>query len=52
MAFPLLNAYLQSHFDCNTIEGMQLENEGGGGSLGSHWERIIAYNEMMSSAAF
>lgn len=28
---------------------MQLENEGGSGSVGSHWERTILENEYMTS---
>lgn len=30
---------------------MQLENSGGGGSLGSHWERVQIENEFMTASA-
>lgn len=30
---------------------MLIENEGGSGSLGSHWEKIAIYNEMMTATA-
>lgn len=30
---------------------MELENDGGSGSLGSHWEKVILYNEMMTAVS-
>lgn len=35
------------HYDCPTAEGLELENEGGSGSRGSHWEKSLLENEFM-----
>jgi len=32
-------AFAKKHYNCDIVDGMPLENDGGGGSLGSHWER-------------
>ncbi|EGR30430.1 leishmanolysin family protein, putative [Ichthyophthirius multifiliis] len=40
----------RKYYACPTMEGMQLENEGGSGSLGSHWEQLIVQNEMMMAS--
>ncbi|EGR28964.1 leishmanolysin family protein, putative [Ichthyophthirius multifiliis] len=40
----------RKYYNCPTMEGMQLENEGGSGSLGSHWEQLLVQNEMMMSS--
>jgi len=42
-----LTTRIRSHFNCATIEGAYLENEGGSGSAGSHFERRIFYNEVI-----
>ncbi|EGR31368.1 leishmanolysin family protein, putative, partial [Ichthyophthirius multifiliis] len=41
----------RKYYNCPTAEGMQIENEGGAGSFGSHWERTVIYNEMMTGAS-
>jgi leishmanolysin-like peptidase len=33
-----------------SIEGVDLEDEGGSGSLSSHWERSMLHNEMMCAS--
>lgn len=33
------------------MQGMQLENQGSSGSLGSHWERTLIQNEIMTAQA-
>lgn len=38
------------HFGCDSIKGVELENDGGVGTMGSHWERTIVYNEMMTGS--
>ncbi len=43
-----LNQRLQNHFNCSSVEGAYLENQGGSGSAGSHFERRIFYNEVIS----
>ncbi|EGR30431.1 leishmanolysin family protein, putative [Ichthyophthirius multifiliis] len=40
----------RKYYACPNMEGMQLENEGGSGSLGSHWEQLIVQNEMMMAS--
>jgi len=45
--YPLTD-FLQYHFNCSTLEGAYMENQGGSGSYGSHFERRIFYNEMMT----
>ncbi|KAL4472692.1 hypothetical protein ABPG74_018641 [Tetrahymena malaccensis] len=40
----------QNHFNCPSIEGMYLENQGGSGSKGSHWERDLVSNEFMTAS--
>ena len=35
----------QHHFDCSKLEGVQLEDQGGSGTAGSHWEeRLMVVN--------
>jgi proprotein convertase subtilisin/kexin type 5 len=44
---PLLLAYAKEHFNCNSLKGVPIEDEGTAGSLGSHWEKTIFGNELM-----
>ena len=37
------------HFGCDYIEGIQLENQGGTGSVGSHWESRYMLGDYMIS---
>jgi len=43
---PPLTKRLRSHFNCSSLEGAYLENQGGDGSASSHFERRIFYNEV------
>jgi len=47
-----LTTRLKNHFNCPTLEGGYLENEGGTGSAGSHWERKIFFNEVLIKIQF
>ncbi len=38
----------RKYFGCPTISGVEIENEGGSGSAGAHWERTILHNEQMT----
>ncbi|EKF38912.1 surface protease GP63, putative [Trypanosoma cruzi marinkellei] len=38
----------REHYNCPTAPGMELEDEGYGGTAGSHWERRNALDELMS----
>ena len=46
---PKVLSYVRNHFNCPSLTGVPLENEGGQGSIGSHWEKDIFYNEYMTS---
>ena len=37
------------HFGCDSFVGMDLEDDGGEGSAGSHWDLRVAMNEYMAS---
>ncbi|XGW06157.1 hypothetical protein V3C99_016462 [Haemonchus contortus] len=37
------------HFNCSTLEGAELENQGISGTLGSHWEKRAFENELMTA---
>ena len=39
---------MRKHFNCDSLIGAPLENDGGSGTGGSHWEKDIFYNEYMS----
>lgn len=40
--------YAREYYGCPTIDGMPLENDGGSGSLGSHWEKLFMPTEYMN----
>jgi len=40
------------HFNCDNIEGIELENQGGDGSAGSHWEARIMLGDYMISTDY
>ncbi len=44
---PKLVEVARKHFGCPTIKGVELENQGGTSSLGSHFERTILMNEVL-----
>ncbi|KAL4454178.1 hypothetical protein ABPG74_012135 [Tetrahymena malaccensis] len=39
----------RKHYNCSQLIGMQIENQGGSGSAGSHWERTVIMNEIMTA---
>jgi len=47
---PPLTKRLREHFNCPTLEGAYLENQGGSLSAGSHFERRIFFNEFMTGS--
>jgi hypothetical protein len=48
-----VKSYVQNFFACSdTTIGALLENQGGSGSAGSHWERSIYYDEMMTASVW
>ena len=43
----------KAHFNCSTLEGVQLEDQGGDGTTGSHWEaRITRVRQTMNGMTF
>lgn len=45
---PKVVAFARQHFNCSTLEGVELEDFGGGGTAGSHWEQRVVGNELMA----
>jgi len=45
-----ITSRIRNHFGCDTIPGALLENQGGSGSAGSHFERRVFMNEMMTAS--
>jgi leishmanolysin-like peptidase len=48
---PTALAKARSHFSCSTLNGVELEDEGGTGTKGSHWEQRIYMNEAMTGVS-
>lgn len=44
-------AYVQNHFGCPSATGALLEDNGGSGTAGSHWEKAAFMNEYMTGTA-
>lgn len=44
---PAVIAEAQRHFGCSSLTGAPLENGGGSGSAGSHWDQQFFYTETM-----
>ncbi|XP_065920451.1 leishmanolysin-like peptidase isoform X2 [Dysidea avara] len=45
-------SYARDYFSCPNLQGVLLENEGGSGSVNSHWEvRVISFEVMTASSA-
>ena len=49
---PKILETARNYFNCPTIDGVEIENEGGSGSAGAHWERAILHNEQMTVKIF
>ena len=45
---PEVVDYAKSYFKCPSITGVPLENNGGEGSAGSHWEKLFLPQEYMN----
>jgi leishmanolysin-like peptidase len=50
LSTPNLLALARQHFDCPSLDGVELEDDGGKGTAGSHWERRVLLNEYMTGA--
>lgn len=42
----------KKYFNCNSLEGVELENNGGNGTIGSHWEARILFGEYMNGIIY
>lgn len=49
---PNALAAAQSHFGCTSITGVELEEYGGSGTAGSHWDMRLFMDDIMSPAAY
>lgn len=47
---PRVQQEAQKHFNCSTLEGGELENQGGAGTELAHWEKRLFENEGMTGA--
>ena len=53
VVLPNTLAYVQSYFGCSDgTTGALLEDSGGSGSLGSHWERSVYYDEALTASVW
>ncbi|CAK60451.1 unnamed protein product (macronuclear) [Paramecium tetraurelia] len=50
LSTPRVTNFAQYHFNCTTLKGLQMENNGGSGTQGSHLERSLFYNEIMTGS--
>ena len=44
---PTVLEVARKYYNCPTLDGVRLEEGGGDGTAGSHWEKNIMYNELM-----
>ena len=49
---PTVKKVASEHFGCSSIIGVELENQGGKGSVGSHWEARIMLGDYMISTDY
>ena len=47
-----LLAVAKKYYNCDSITGVELENQGGSGTAGSHWEARILLGEYMNGYAY
>ena len=49
---PKVRSIAAQHFNCYSIDGVELENQGGEGSEGSHWEGRVMLGDYMLSTDY
>lgn len=47
---PKILEVAREHYNCPSLPGLPLENEGGYGSIGTHFERSLMNNELMTAS--
>lgn len=50
LATPNLLAFARKFYNCDSWNVVPLENDGGGGTAASHFERTLFYNEGMTGS--
>jgi hypothetical protein len=45
--FPTVVSKARAAFGCSTLQGLELEDQGGSGTAGSHWEKMLMYGDFM-----
>ncbi|CAI5446275.1 unnamed protein product [Caenorhabditis angaria] len=48
MVTPKVREEARKHFGCQNLEGAELENQGGDGTILTHWEKRVFENEAMT----
>lgn len=48
MVTPRVRQEARDHFGCDSLEGAELENQGGDGTVLTHWEKRVFENEAMT----
>jgi len=48
LSFPTALSAARSYFNCSTLPGIDLEESGGPGTAGSHWDQRILLDDVMS----
>ncbi len=51
IASPKVQAWARKYYGCDSVLGVELENQGGSGTQYSHWEKRTANNEYMTGTA-
>ena len=49
---PKVRSIAAQHFNCSSIVGVEIENQGGKGSAGSHWEGRVMLGDYMISTDY
>ena len=49
---PKVVEHAKKYFNCSSIEGVELEDQGGTGSSGSHWEQRILLGDYMGAVIY
>ena len=52
VATPKVLEIARKHFGCDSIEGIEIESQGGEGSAGSHWEARTMLGDFMISTVY
>ena len=47
IVLPTVTAKARKSFNCSEINGVELESQGGSGTVGAHWEKRMMYNDFM-----